>query len=66
MELQHEKEDEWTECFKVPNVKLPDQVYLGFTAHTGEISGTNQSIENRKKERILIFWPVKTDFISSQ
>jgi lectin, mannose-binding 2 len=42
LELQHEKEDEWTECFKVPNVKLPDQVYLGFTAHTGEISGTSK------------------------
>ncbi|KAG2186215.1 hypothetical protein INT43_002653 [Umbelopsis isabellina] len=44
LELQHEKEDEWTECFKIHDVKLPDQVYLGFTAHTGEISDNHDII----------------------
>lgn len=32
------QEDEWDVCFKQHNVQLPDQVYLGFSAHTGEVT----------------------------
>jgi len=38
MELMYKKEDEWTPCFDVPNVKLPSVTYLGFSAETGELS----------------------------
>ncbi|TKX27306.1 legume-like lectin family protein [Elsinoe australis] len=38
VELMYKKEDEWTQCFEVPNVKLPSVTYLGLTAETGELS----------------------------
>jgi lectin, mannose-binding 2 len=31
--------EEWTPCFTISNVVLPPVAYLGFSAHTGEISG---------------------------
>jgi len=34
----YKKEDEWTQCFEVPGVKLPSVTYLGFSAETGELS----------------------------
>jgi mannose-binding lectin 2 len=39
LQLQYKKEDEWIECFNIPNVTLPTVTYLGFSAHTGEVSG---------------------------
>ncbi|KAF2768618.1 hypothetical protein EJ03DRAFT_294392 [Teratosphaeria nubilosa] len=38
VELMYKKEDEWSPCFKVPDVKLPSVTYLGFTAETGDLS----------------------------
>ncbi|KAI9315724.1 legume-like lectin family-domain-containing protein [Dichotomocladium elegans] len=38
------EEDEWDECFKVFDVQLPDQIYLGFTAHTGEVTDNHDII----------------------
>ncbi|KAI9271807.1 legume-like lectin family-domain-containing protein [Phascolomyces articulosus] len=38
------EEDEWSECFKVNNVQLPDQIYLGFTAHTGEVTDNHDIV----------------------
>lgn len=37
-ELMYKSEHEWTECFTVPKVEIPNVVYLGFTAITGEVS----------------------------
>ncbi|KAI8366803.1 legume-like lectin family-domain-containing protein [Radiomyces spectabilis] len=37
LQVQWRAEEEWDTCFKVPQVNLPDQIYLGFTAHTGEV-----------------------------
>lgn len=31
--------DEWDECFLVPNVTLPETGYIGFTSHTGDVFG---------------------------
>lgn len=45
-ELQYKKEDEWTECFNVPGVTLPNVLYLGFTAITGEVSD-NHDVSRR-------------------
>ncbi|KAF2720840.1 hypothetical protein K431DRAFT_270124 [Polychaeton citri CBS 116435] len=45
VELQYKKEDEWTQCFKVPNVKLPSVSYLGFSAETGELSDKHDIIK---------------------
>ncbi|GAB7346032.1 hypothetical protein MBLNU457_4801t1 [Dothideomycetes sp. NU457] len=38
VDLMYKKEDEWTHCFEVKDVKLPSVAYLGFTAETGELS----------------------------
>ncbi|KAK1073104.1 hypothetical protein LTR12_004878 [Friedmanniomyces endolithicus] len=38
VDVMYKKEDEWTRCFEVSNVKLPSVTYLGFSAETGELS----------------------------
>jgi lectin, mannose-binding 2 len=43
LELQYRKDEEFHECFNIPNVTLPTVTYLGFSAHTGEVSGTPSS-----------------------
>jgi mannose-binding lectin 2 len=40
LELLYRKDEEWQPCFTIPNVSLPSVAYLGFSAHTGEVSGT--------------------------
>ncbi|KAL1935182.1 hypothetical protein VTP01DRAFT_4322 [Rhizomucor pusillus] len=46
------EEDEWDQCFKVHNVELPDQIYLGFTAHTGEVTDNHDVISVTTKTLI--------------
>ena len=38
LELQYKSEDDWTECWDIPNYKIPPVAYLGFSAGTGELS----------------------------
>jgi mannose-binding lectin 2 len=38
LELQYKSEDEYTDCFNIPNFKVPPVAYLGFSAETGELS----------------------------
>lgn len=38
------QEDEWDKCFKVYDVVLPEQIYLGFSAHTGEVTDNHDII----------------------
>ncbi|CCO31760.1 L-type lectin-like domain-containing protein C126,08c [Rhizoctonia solani AG-1 IB] len=42
VQLQYKGWDEWTECFTVYDVSLPNTPYLGFTAHTGDISDNHE------------------------
>lgn len=49
VELMYKKEDEWTRCFEVPNVKLPSVTYLGFSAETGELSDNHDIISVETK-----------------
>lgn len=44
VDLMYKKEDEWTRCFEVSNVKLPSVTYLGFSAETGELSDNHDII----------------------
>ena len=47
VELQYKKDkdpDEWTECFETGPIKLPQTVYLGFSAETGELSDNHDII----------------------
>lgn len=44
VDLMYKKEDEWTRCFEVPNVKLPPVTYLGFSAETGELADNHDII----------------------
>ncbi|KAJ9662153.1 hypothetical protein H2198_001504 [Neophaeococcomyces mojaviensis] len=44
LQLQYKSTDSWTECFKITAddgkgpIKMPNTAYLGFSAHTGELS----------------------------
>jgi mannose-binding lectin 2 len=38
------QEDEWDLCFKKHDVTLPEQIYLGFSAHTGEVTDNHDII----------------------
>ncbi|KAF2862459.1 vesicular integral-membrane protein VIP36 precursor [Piedraia hortae CBS 480.64] len=49
LDLMYKKEDEWTRCFSIPNVKLPPVTYLGFSAETGELSDRHEIIEVETK-----------------
>jgi mannose-binding lectin 2 len=44
LELQYKSEDEWTQCFEIPNYKVPPVAYLGFSAETGELSDNHDII----------------------
>lgn len=35
--VQHDKWEEFTTCFAIPNVELPANPFLGFSAHTGAL-----------------------------
>ncbi|CAO3579496.1 unnamed protein product [Absidia cylindrospora] len=37
-------EDTWDQCFKVHDVKLPNQIYLGFSAHTGDLTDNHDIV----------------------
>lgn len=50
LDLQYKKEGEWTECFNVKGTNLPNVMYLGFTAITGEVSDHHDVI-NRTIDR---------------
>ncbi|KAK9721024.1 hypothetical protein K7432_003768 [Basidiobolus ranarum] len=44
VKLHVESEGTWTECFTIDQAILPSIVYLGFSAHTGEISDSHEII----------------------
>jgi mannose-binding lectin 2 len=44
LELQYKTEGEWTQCFDIPNFKVPPVAYLGFSAETGELSDNHDII----------------------
>ena len=49
VELMYKKEDEWTTCFEVADVKLPTVTYLGFSSETGELSDNHDIIKVETK-----------------
>jgi mannose-binding lectin 2 len=49
VDLMYKKEDEWTPCFEVPNIKLPAIAYLGFSAETGELSDNHDIVKVETK-----------------
>ncbi|PSN73928.1 hypothetical protein BS50DRAFT_4026 [Corynespora cassiicola Philippines] len=44
LDLQYKNEDDWTQCFEVPNFKVPPVAYLGFSAETGELSDNHDIV----------------------
>ncbi|KAF2836877.1 hypothetical protein M501DRAFT_1059808 [Patellaria atrata CBS 101060] len=44
LELHYKTEGKWTECFDIPDVKIPPVAYLGFSAETGELSDNHDII----------------------
>ncbi|CAN9302432.1 unnamed protein product [Alternaria alternata] len=51
LELQYKSEGEWTQCFEIPNFKVPPVAYLGFSAETGELSD-NHDIVSVKSQNL--------------
>lgn len=49
LDLMYKKEEEWTRCFEVPNVKLPTVTYLGFSSETGELSDNHDILKVETK-----------------
>lgn len=49
VDLMYKKEDEWTQCFEVQDIKLPSVTYLGFSAETGELSDNHDIIKVETK-----------------
>ncbi|KAF1344591.1 putative lectin family integral membrane protein [Delphinella strobiligena] len=49
VEMMYKKEDEWTNCFEVSNIKLPSVSYLGFSGETGELSDNHDIIKVETK-----------------
>nr|POE59334.1 l-type lectin-like domain-containing protein [Quercus suber] len=45
VDLIFKKEDEWTKCFSLKDIKLPSTSYLGFSAETGELSDNHDIIK---------------------
>lgn len=48
--------DEWTPCFSLSNPKMPSSPFLGFSALTGEVSESHESVflHLQSKYRIII------------
>lgn len=44
LKLQYQEWDEWEECFKLENVKIPSNPYLGFSALTGDVSDAHDIV----------------------
>lgn len=44
LQIQHEEWEKWTECFIIRNVTLPGTVYMGFSAHTGDVGDDHDII----------------------
>ncbi|KAI9807782.1 MAG: hypothetical protein M1825_005087 [Sarcosagium campestre] len=44
LELQYKDEDKWEQCFEVSTITIPNVAYLGFSAHTGELSDNHDII----------------------
>ena len=44
LELQHKDAPNWVECFRLDSVTIPSVAYLGFSAHTGELSDHHEII----------------------
>ncbi|KAF8678963.1 Legume-like lectin family, partial [Rhizoctonia solani] len=58
VQLHYKGWDEWTECFTVYDVSLPNTPYLGFTAHTGDISDNHDIISVSTSSAILADAPI--------
>jgi hypothetical protein len=65
LEIQHKDWDVWTPCFLVYNVTIPGVPYVGFTAHTGDVSGSSH-VAFFPFEICLTFLCFQTTTISSR
>ncbi|KAI8373158.1 legume-like lectin family-domain-containing protein [Radiomyces spectabilis] len=49
LDVMWKEEDVWTQCFKAYKVQLPERMYLGFTAHTGEVTDNHDIVSVEAK-----------------
>ncbi|KAI9791117.1 MAG: hypothetical protein M1816_004348 [Peltula sp. TS41687] len=49
LDLQYKEPAEWTKCFELQKISIPTVAYLGFSAHTGELSDNHDIIRVETK-----------------
>lgn len=60
------EEKEWIHCFTINGITLPDNLYLGFTAHTGQLHDNHDILKvttrsSNKKDFVYNAQPQKTN-----
>ncbi|KAI9227894.1 MAG: legume-like lectin family-domain-containing protein [Piptocephalis tieghemiana] len=63
LEIKYDGAEVWSECFTAHNTKLPKDVFLGFSAHTGEVHD-NHDITYVTTNKILSKPPAGTNPIN--
>ncbi|TFK26327.1 hypothetical protein FA15DRAFT_667627 [Coprinopsis marcescibilis] len=53
VKIQYKAWDTWTDCFYIPNVSLPANPFIGFTAMTGEVHDAHDIISVTSYSAIL-------------
>ncbi|RXW22369.1 hypothetical protein EST38_g3481 [Candolleomyces aberdarensis] len=53
VKIQYKAWDDWTDCFFIPNITLPTNPYLGFSAMTGDVSDAHDIISVTSYSAIL-------------
>jgi len=54
LKIQYKAWDEWTPCFTIPNIELPTNGFLGFTAMTGDVADAHDIISVSSSSLILV------------
>ncbi|TEB21171.1 concanavalin A-like lectin/glucanase, partial [Coprinellus micaceus] len=53
VKVQYKAWDDWTDCFSVPNITLPSNPFVGFSALTGDVSDAHDIISVTSYSAIL-------------
>jgi len=53
VKIQYKAWDDWTDCFNVPNITLPTNPFIGFSAMTGDVSDAHDIISVTSYSAIL-------------
>ncbi|KAN0062703.1 hypothetical protein ACQY0O_004898 [Thecaphora frezii] len=63
LEIHHDEWDTWERCFKIGNITLPNQPYLGFTALTGDVSDAHDIVSVQTSN--ILFQPKSAEELAA-